>query len=372
MPLKDRQSAMAEIERLRGGRRLVALCNFDRLAGPANLDGVATAFHEDMKEPLYRVLKETLKGGGQIDLLLYTRGGATNAVWPIVSLLREFDPDFEVLIPFRAHSSGTLLSLAASKIMMTPIAELSPIDPTTANQFNPRDPANPQGSLGISVEDVTAYQEFWRTTLDIEGKDRESIDQKWSRLQPYLARLSTELHPLALGNVHRVYLQVRLLAKTIMGFHYDDAKQIEKIIDRLTTSYYSHLHMINRHEAKEVLGAEHIEFSDENLSAAIDELLRHYEDDFQLRHPFFLSRFMNDEVEKKARFIGGCVESRKWGYLHETKMTIRQYMEPPSGIQIQVPPGQTAPLVPGLPRKMEWQISEQSWVRNTEPKGVTT
>src|SRR5262249_14487735 len=87
----------------------------------------------------YRVLKETLGDGHGLDVLLYTRGGATNAVWPIAGLLREFDPNFEILIPYRAHSSGTMVALAAKKIVMTPLAELSPIDPTTANQFNPRE-----------------------------------------------------------------------------------------------------------------------------------------------------------------------------------------------------------------------------------------
>jgi hypothetical protein len=60
------------------------------------------------------------------------------------------------------------LAIAAKRIIMSPIGELSPIDPTTANQFNPRDQNN-QASLGIGVEDVTAYQEFWRTALDLDG-----------------------------------------------------------------------------------------------------------------------------------------------------------------------------------------------------------
>src|SRR5262245_27907831 len=113
MAFDDRKSVMKEIEELRDGRRLIALCNFDRQEQPPQL-GVQLQFGEDLKEPLFRVLKETLETGrASLDLFLYTRGGETNAVWPIASLLREYDADFQVLVPFRAHSSGTLLSLAA-------------------------------------------------------------------------------------------------------------------------------------------------------------------------------------------------------------------------------------------------------------------
>ena len=83
-----------------------------------------------------------------------------NAVWPIVSLFREFDENFEVLVPFRCHSGDTLVALGTKKIVLTPLSELSPIDPTTGNQFNPSDPSNPSARLGISVEDVVAYRTF--------------------------------------------------------------------------------------------------------------------------------------------------------------------------------------------------------------------
>jgi ClpP class serine protease len=125
-------------------------------------------------------LKETLNTGDKLDVLLYTRGGATNAVWPIVSLLREFDSNFEVLVPYRAHSSGTMLTLAAKKIVMTRLAELSPIDPTTANQFNPQ---LDKQLLGIAVEDVTAYKEFWQSAV-ASGLPAEKAAPL---LQPYLA-----------------------------------------------------------------------------------------------------------------------------------------------------------------------------------------
>jgi hypothetical protein len=370
VPLKDRQAAIQKIEVLRGGRRLVSICNFDRQAQPSELPGLAMQFQDDVKEPLFRVLKETLRNGEKLDLLLYTRGGATNAVWPIAGLLREFDPNFEVLVPFRNHSAGTMLALAAKKVVMTRLGELSPIDPTTANAFNPRDPTNNQKVLGIAVEDVLAYQEFWKDAFDFGNKDGLAIEQRYALVQPHFARLSATLDPIALGNVHRTYAQIRILAKMLLKFNY--AKEnIENIIVRLSKQYYSHLHMINRHEAMEILGSDHVDFADATLEAALDSLLRQYEEDFEIRHAFFLSRYMGDDVEKEPRFIGGAVGSATWSYLFETKMKIRQYLAPPSGVQVQVPPGTVPPLVAGLPRKLEFQVIEQGWGKNLAPKGVT-
>jgi hypothetical protein len=362
---------MKEIEALRGGRRLVTLCNFDREESPPNLNlGAQQQFAEHLKEPLYRVLKETLDPAQKVDLFLYTRGGDTNAVWPVVCLLREFDPDFEVLISFRAHSSGTLLTLGAKKLVMTPMAELSPIDPTTGNQFNPRDEATKE-RLGISVEDVTAYCEFLLKTFGLDRKDPLSAED-YGLIRPHLERLTTAVHPLAVGNVHRVLTQIKVLARLLVKKHYGENEEVVgKMIDRLTTRYYSHHHMISREEARDILGSDHVEFSSPDLAAKLDQLLRQYQNDFALRQPFIMSRFMGNDSEKEARLIGGCVESRTWGYLYETKLKIRQVPAPPPGVQIQMQPGQSLPLVPGMPRNYNWELESRCWVHNKAPLGVT-
>jgi membrane-bound ClpP family serine protease len=77
-------------------------------------------------------------------LLLYTRGGDTNSAWPIINFLRAYFDEVVVLVPFFAHSAGTLICLGADRIYMSKLATLSPIDPSVANAFNPQDPTNPQ------------------------------------------------------------------------------------------------------------------------------------------------------------------------------------------------------------------------------------
>lgn len=367
MPFEDRRKLIQRIEALRD-RRLVCLCNFDRQEEPADL-GLNTQFAAELKEPLFRVLKETAVEGKGIDLLIYTRGGDTNAVWPIVCLLREFDADFEVLVPFRCHSSGTLLALGARQIWMGPLAELSPIDPTTGNQFNPSDPARPTSRLGISVEDLTAYQQFVKQTFGLDGQPTTAEDRQL--LLAPIQELLQKVHPLALGNVHRTQCQIEVLARALLQKHYGGGDKLDGMIKRLTTSYYSHHHMISRREARDILGEDHVGFADDDFAEALDCLLRQYEDDFGLRQPFILSAFIEDDAEKEARFIGGCVESDAWGYLFETQTKFQQFAAPPQGINIQVPGGQPIPLIPGIPRRYEWKIMNRRWVHNKEPKGVT-
>ena len=367
MNYDGRKPIIEKIESLRGGRKLVCFFNFDRGSEPA-IPGLSTQFHSDVKEALFRVLKETNAGASGIDLCLYTRGGDTNSVWPIVNLVREFDPDFQVLVPFRCHSSGTLVALGAKKIVLGPISELSPIDPTTGNQFNPPDPADVRSRLAISVEDVRAYKSFVceQLKLDLDKKDSESSQ----RLQPFMDRLVQNVHPLALGNVHRVLMQIKQLAVNLLKLNPHSGENVDKIVESLTTEFYSHVHMISRDEAKKILG-ERIVFSSNELAVAMDELLRAYEDSFRLRKFFFLNALLGDKPQAQVRFIGGVAESCARSYLFETEAIVRQYSKLAQNVQVQIPAGQPMPLIPGLPRETQVEVIGQGWTYNKEPRGVT-
>ena len=272
-------------------------------------------------------------------------------------------------MPFRCHSGGTLLALGSKKIVMAPIAELSPVDPSTGNQFNPSDPANPNSRLAISVEDVQAYRSFILDQFRI--KENDKADSSREALTPFLDRLTERVHPLALGNAHRVHQQIKKLARELLQFHPTKGRNLNDVIESLTTGFHSHLQMINRHQAREILGNEHIEFASDELASLLDKLLREHETEFALRRPLFLRSFLQDDAERESRFIGGAVESKKWSYLYETKVSLRQHSALPSNVQVQLPPGQAMPLIPGLPREFEVDVASQGWVRNTTAQGVT-
>lgn len=368
--LKERQALFSRLEEARDGRTLISLFNFDR---DTDLDlDVSSQFNAECKESLFRVLRESKPTKG-VHLCLYTRGGDTNSVWPVVSILREFDEHFEVLVPFRCHSAGTLLSLGAKRIIMAPLSELSPVDPSTGNQFNPLDPLKQGARLGIAVEDVRAYGEFLRDLLASNGKDKAEAlptGQWLASAQPLLGKLVETVHPLALGNVHRVHKQVKDLADCLLRLHSAPEVDVSKIVHAFTTKFNSHLHMINRHEAKAILG-DRVEFAPATVASLLDSLLRLYEDQFELRRPFSAGAFMGDQRRQETRCIGGVVEARSWSYLNETTGTVSQQSVLPPNVQIQLPAGQQMPLIPGLPRQCIFEMKSRRWMHNTEPKGIT-
>ncbi|WP_459555882.1 SDH family Clp fold serine proteinase [Lacunimicrobium album] len=372
MPRDDRKQNIIAVEKLRPGRTCVCLFDFDRESSPPILPGLSKQFSIDVKEPLFRVLKECGQNP-KIDLCLYTRGGHVHAVWPVVSLIREFDPDFEVLVPFACNSSGTLVALGARKIILTPISELSPIDPTGGNQFNPEDSINRGTRIGISVEDVAAYREFILKQFDISTEMLEKDEGSRKLVATFLSRLTEQVHPLSLGNIHRVQQQGRRLAKELLRLHDEENEdQIVDIVHQLSSKFFSHHHMINRYEARSLLGENKIVFADSELSSALDRLLRGYETDFALRRKFILNERFGKENEIETRFINGVVESKDWSYLYETSLRVRKVLNLPSNIQLQLGPGQTLAPRPGLPTKIEFELITEGWTRNTSPKGITT
>src|SRR2546426_9356965 len=95
-----------------------------------------TKFIRKSSEAFRDILKEV---GEQerIDLFLYSRGGELTTPLPIVHLIKSHCKKFNILIPYKAHSAAILICLGADEIVMGEMGQLSPIDPTTYNVFNP-------------------------------------------------------------------------------------------------------------------------------------------------------------------------------------------------------------------------------------------
>lgn len=182
----------------------------------------------------------------RIELVMHSNGGEGVVPWRLVTLIREYASEFNVLIPNRAYSAATLISLGADGIFMHPMGVLGPTDPTVGNPFNPRDPSNPQVQLGISVEDVYSYIALIKEDVGIRGE---------SEMVQAFRTLTEQLHPLALGNVKRFYAQSRMMAKKLLALHMDEKTEhsaIQDIADSLTSKLFFHGHPINRKEGREL------------------------------------------------------------------------------------------------------------------------
>ncbi len=64
-----------------------------------------------------------------IDLILHTPGGLVLAATQIAKALHDHPAETRVIVPHYAMSGGTLIALAADKIIMDPHAVLGPVDP---------------------------------------------------------------------------------------------------------------------------------------------------------------------------------------------------------------------------------------------------
>jgi hypothetical protein len=202
----------------------------------------------------------------RLALVLYTLGGDTNTPWPFVNFLRAYCDELLVLVPFWAHSAGTLIALGADKIYMTRFGTLSPIDPSVTNEFNPPDPASPGERIPIAVEDVLAY---FQLASEQSEDDADLVGDAFRQL-------AEAVHPLALGNVKRSLEQIWQLAKKLIQLHTPDVDDaaLTELVTRLTTELYSHSHLITRAEAAALgLPVEHpAERLEERLLTYYDQL----------------------------------------------------------------------------------------------------
>ncbi|CAN5348813.1 hypothetical protein BH10PSE12_BH10PSE12_18790 [soil metagenome] len=211
----------------------------------------------------------------KLSLILHTNGGNTAAAWQLVNLLRTFCDELEVLVPSKALSAGTLISLGANRIVMTKQATLGPIDPSLDGPLNPIIPGTPNIRAPVSVEAVQGFLDVAQNELGI--RDPASLTQIWNSL-------SDKIHPLVLGQIYRSRAQIRNLAQRLLDHQKIAGDAAETIIKFLCSDSGSHDHSINRREARE-LG-----LNVENPSPDFYQLLRQtqasYTDDLKLREPW--------------------------------------------------------------------------------------
>jgi ATP-dependent protease ClpP protease subunit len=316
MSREDRIDLIRAIEKERNSRVITYLTG-DRSNASAQI-------HHDALETLYEHL-ETIGKVDNLDLFLYSRGGEVMAPYRIVRLCREFCKRFGVLIPYRAHSAATQLSLGADEIIMGKMSELTPIDPRTTNPFNPKDETNPKNRIPISVEDVTSF-------FELAGEDVEMDKQS---LVEIFKILTNQVHPLALGNVKRVQNEVRVLARNLLNMHMDVDKKkdrIEKIINKLTRELYAHDYLISREEAKEI-GLK-VKYPSPNLEKNMWDLYQLYRNYMNLRKPFDPREYIENK-EQEFSFPIACIESVKRLNVYNFRGRI-EAITTPQGVRLNV------------------------------------
>jgi len=240
----------------------------------------------------------------KIDLFIYSTGGDIMPPWRLVNLIRGFSKEFNVLVPYRAHSAATMIALGADKIIMGQLGELSPIDPNIGTPFNPPHPDVPnEPKIQISVEDVFGYINLVKEKLKITEQ---------SNVVSVLEKLIDKIHPLAIGAVYRTHSLIRLLASKLLSLHMNEEKekeQINQIVEDLVEKLYYHNYLINREEAKK-LGLK-VEFPSNELEKYVWDLYSVYKEEMKLGEPFNpLQLIPKEQKSHEIKAYIACISSK--------------------------------------------------------------
>jgi hypothetical protein len=256
---------IAKIQKQRQSKVLVYVTG-DRK--PENLFAAQVA--TDVLDLFYIHLKKLGKQN-KISLLLHTSGGHLDAPWPIVNLIREFCNSFEVVVPIKALSAGTLLCLGADRIIMTSRSNLGPVDPRGI--FSVEDK-----KLTVEIEDIMGYLRFVKEKVGIKDQ---------SYLIEALKELTQKVPPPILGSIERTHSFIRNLSKCLLKLHLQDDKKIDDLVKNLSQDLFSHQHLISRKEAKETVGfGDIIEYADRILERQLGTLFDFYVNELELNIVF--------------------------------------------------------------------------------------
>lgn len=373
MGYQERQEIIEELQDLRG-TKIVAHINSDRRA-PAGMPGLP-ALQTKLGTEAQQFFYDTLRNLGRspsIDLFLYTSGGQTDSVWPLVSLFREFGETFNALVPFKSHSAGTLICLGANTLVLGEASELSPVDPSTGNQFNPVDEIDKKTRLGISVEEVTSYFDLSKNPAKMAIEVGEPLDSQAVDQDLAFKILAEEVHPIALGNVNRSHTQIRELATRLLNLHYttdsdndDGSERINTIVNSLTQGRYSHTDILNRKEVQNLLGTDMVKFASDEEQDLMLQLYEDYARALSLRQTFVLQEEIGDNVQTEINTLGAFIETENTSLIYRAISKVSQRSVVPPNIQVNLQPNQPIPLIPELPREINVELKEIGWTENTD------
>jgi hypothetical protein len=291
---QDRLELYRKLERERNSKLLVYVTG-DR-------QGLETQIHPEVLNLLVDHM-DAIGVVPKISLYLYTRGGQTLAAWSIANLIDQFCNNFEVLIPSKAHSAGTLICLGANALVMTKQATLGPIDPSVNTPLNPPVPGGPpMARYPVSVEAINGFIELAKEIGERTGTDMAS----------FLSALTANVHPLVLGQAYRTRGQIRMLGSRLLSRHMNGNDKIEKILSFLCSESGSHDYTIYRQEARDDLGL-NVESPSEELYGIMKVIYDDIADELKLTDPYNPTVLLGGENKVAYEFRRAVVESLDGG-----------------------------------------------------------
>lgn len=277
--------------------------------------------------PYFQDILENFGNVKKISLVLNTNGGELEAPWPLVNLIREYCSFFEVIVMHKALSAGTMIILGADRVVMMPYSQLSPVDPAAEFLDNEK-----KQRRRLEIEDITGYIDF--------AKEKIGIAEQLS-LAEIMKELTKEISPTLLGSIHRTHALVRRLAKNLLDLHKQrlTEKQCKEIVENLTKNLYSHRHLINRREAKNLVGfGSIIEYAKPTIKKIVDAIYNEYLELMEINKEFNPMVLLGTENEKVIQIIRTTIHSSEIKYNFDSQYRIIKTPNPAGQQQIIVNP----------------------------------
>jgi hypothetical protein len=353
----ERKELIAKLEDLRESR-VITYVTGDRAPAAAQIG-------DDAVRPLYDHLRQ-IGRTKRLDLFIYSRGGAIDVPWRIVSALRRVSDLWGVLIPFRANSAATLIALGADSIVMGPQAELGPIDPIMNIQRLVPRPGGGGGTVvqeQVSVEDVMAYVRFVQERARLADQDA---------LSNSLSKLTERIDAVALGSVYRTHSHIRDVARRILLSRKVQANEqtLAAIVESLAERVYAHGHAIGVKDAQDI--GLPVQATDEALDGVMWKLLNEYEQELKLLQPIDPASVIatNDVYSEDATiamiesamavdaFIGRIEVRAKRQMPLNFNLTLNINLQLPPGIEVQQLPAQLQQMMQQAQQTLLQQAQE--------------
>lgn len=342
MARAERIELIRQLEALRKSK-IIAYCTSDR----AMMNLPSGQIAEDAIRPLHQILR-TIGKTRRLDLFLYTRGGAVDVPWRVVTALRQYSDEWNCLVPFRAHSAGTLIAIGADQIVMGKQGELGAIDPSISFA---RPGTNSQDR--ISVEDAMAFVSFVQKKC---GADDAAVKTG------AILRLLDRVDAVALGHIYRNHAHIRDVARRILEsrpVRLPRARQ-RRVISTLAERVYAHGHAVSFSEAQE-FGLQ-VASASEAADELMWKLLLDYESEMKILTPLDPATLTATKEQHQESVLLAALETATQGFVSAGQLEVRvkrelpQNFSPQISLNMQLPAGLDLAQLPANQQQLLQQL----------------
>lgn len=186
-------------------------------------------------ENVIEELEDAGKLPKKLHLVIQTPGGLVSVSTKLANYLRKTFDDIQAFIPYEASSGGTVLCLAANRITLGKLANLTPIDPQLPYE-------------GIRVS-AASFQRAVNTFEERFGKKRPG------EIPPPYQEMCDKIDPVILTEMNKIWQDTASVALSLLEQSYkpktkEDKDKVMETAFTLTFSPSPHGHMIDADEAQ--------------------------------------------------------------------------------------------------------------------------